>query len=160
MPPRLFELDGQWIGQEAGSPKLYRYWYDGGSGRVRRRSLGTSNLEDAKRKLAAVVVQGAAAQAERDPGQVMLVSVLAYALMRARIPLTPIILGLVLGPTLEREFRTALILSEGDPSIFVSSVPAVIFLVLAALVFAMPVWRMLRKPKIAEVEDNAQVRPE
>ena len=86
--------------------------------------------------------------------------VLAYALMRARIPLTPIILGLVLGPTLEREFRTALILSEGDPSIFVSSVPAVIFLLLAALVFAMPVWRMLRKPKIAEVEDNAQVRPE
>ncbi len=85
--------------------------------------------------------------------------VLAYVLMRARIPLTPIILGLVLGPTLEKEFRTALILSEGDPIIFVSSVPAVIFLTLAALVFAMPAWRMLRKSKSPEVAKNAQVQP-
>ena len=79
-----------------------------------------------------------------------ILGVLAYALMRARIPLTPIILGLVLGPTLEREFRTAYILSEGDPMIYVSSVPAVIFLALAALVFAMPALKMLRKPKNKE----------
>jgi len=63
-----------------------------------------------------------------------ILGVIAYALMRARIPLTPIVLGLVLGPTLEREFRTALILSEGSYGVFFSSVPAVIFYLLAVTV--------------------------
>ncbi len=69
--------------------------------------------------------------------------VAAYGLMRARIPLTPIILGLVLGPTLEREFRTALILSEGNFDIFYTSIPAVIFIGLALIIFLMPVIRSL-----------------
>jgi putative tricarboxylic transport membrane protein len=56
-----------------------------------------------------------------DVYTVAVLGLLAYGLMRARIPLTPIILGLVLGPALEREFRTALILSRGDPEVFVSS---------------------------------------
>ena len=43
-------------------------------------------------------------------------------------------LGLVLGPTLEREFRTALIMSEGSFGIFFSSVPALIFFVLTVAV--------------------------
>ena len=69
--------------------------------------------------------------------------VAAYGLMRARIPLTPIILGLVLGPTLEREFRTALILSEGNFDIFYTSIPAVIFIGLALIIFLMPAIRSL-----------------
>ena len=44
----------------------------------------------------------------------------------AGIPVTPVVLGLVLGPTLERELRTALIMSEGDVSVFYSSVPSLI----------------------------------
>lgn len=54
------------------------------------------------------------------------VGLIGYLLMRARIPVTPIILGLVLGPTMEREFRTAMIMSEGDYGIFFTSIPAVI----------------------------------
>lgn len=61
------------------------------------------------------------------------VGLIGYLLMRARIPITPIILGLVLGPTMERELRTALILSEGDLSTLFSSTPA---LVLYALTIA------------------------
>lgn len=55
------------------------------------------------------------------------VGLIGYLLDRARIPVTPIILGLVLGPTMEREFRTAMILSEGDFGILFSSVPALFF---------------------------------
>jgi putative tricarboxylic transport membrane protein len=62
--------------------------------------------------------------------------VLAYGLMRARIPLTPIVLGLVLGPTLEREFRTAMILSEGNYSVFFSSITAVLFYLAALAIIA------------------------
>ncbi len=52
--------------------------------------------------------------------------IIGYLLHKAEIPLTPIVLGLVLGPTLETEFRTALILSEGDFTTFLKSWPALI----------------------------------
>ncbi len=61
----------------------------------------------------------------------------AYFLMLARIPVTPVILGLVLGPTLEREFRTAMILSEGKFNIFYTSPAAMIFFALAILIFVL-----------------------
>ncbi len=84
--------------------------------------------------------------------------VASWGLMRANIPLTPIILGLVLGPTLEREFRTALVLSEGSFAIFVSSFPAALFLALSAFVFIMPLIRALRgrkKPAAGESQTHA-----
>lgn len=86
--------------------------------------------------------------------------ILSFGLMRARIPLTPIILGLVLGPTLEREFRTALILSEGKFDIFYTSVPAMIFIGLAAVVFAMQSFhsvKLSRNVRRPEADPNAPV---
>ncbi|MFW6077962.1 MAG: tripartite tricarboxylate transporter permease, partial [Hyphomicrobiales bacterium] len=62
------------------------------------------------------------------------IGLIGYLLMRARIPVTPVILGLVLGPTLESEFRTALILSEGDLNIFYQSMPAMMFFGLTMLI--------------------------
>jgi len=64
------------------------------------------------------------------------IGLMGYLLMRARIPMTPIVLGLVLGPTMEREFRTAMILSEGDWTTFFASIPAVIFYILTVAVIA------------------------
>ena len=55
----LFELDGQRIGHELGKPYLYRYYHDERTGHSCRRSLGTSNLEEAKCRLAEIVVKGA-----------------------------------------------------------------------------------------------------
>ena len=49
------------------------------------------------------------------------VGLFGYALQRMRIPLAPVVLGLVLGPTLEQQYRTALILSEGSHRIFLES---------------------------------------
>lgn len=88
-----------------------------------------------------------------------ILGVAAYGLMRARIPLTPIILGIVLGPILEKEFRTALILSEGDFNVFFSSIPAVFFLFLAGLVFAMPAVKWLTTSKKLEAIENAPAQP-
>lgn len=88
---------------------------------------------------------------------------LAYGLKRAGIPLTPIILGLVLGPSIEREFRTAMILSEGDPGIFYSSVPAAGFLSVAILIVGFQVIKSIREfhaksnPKV-EIDEPAKSR--
>ena len=44
-----YRLGEYWLGRREGSPAYYRYWLDGRV--VRRASLGTTELEDAKRKL-------------------------------------------------------------------------------------------------------------
>ncbi len=64
----------------------------------------------------------------------MVVGLIGYLLLRVRIPVAPVLLGLVLGPTLERSSRTALIMSEGHLNIFYSSLPALVFFGLALLV--------------------------
>jgi integrase len=55
----LFELGGQWIATEGDRGNLYRYWFDAGTGRTRRESLRTTDLESAKRALAEIVIKGA-----------------------------------------------------------------------------------------------------
>jgi putative tricarboxylic transport membrane protein len=62
------------------------------------------------------------------------IGVAAYVLVAVRIPITPIILGMVLGPTLENEFRTSMMLSEGNADIFYTSPTVIVFFSLAALV--------------------------
>jgi putative tricarboxylic transport membrane protein len=72
-----------------------------------------------------------------------------YVLSRLRIPLAPVVLGLVLGETLEASYRQALILSAGDPTIFVSSVPAALFLGLTVLVIGLEVASSRRRRRQA-----------
>jgi putative tricarboxylic transport membrane protein len=72
---------------------------------------------------------------------------LGYLLSRLRIPLAPVVLGLVLGETLEASYRQALILSAGDFTIFVSSVPAVLFLGLTALAIGLEVISSRRRQR-------------
>ncbi|MFV0334637.1 MAG: tripartite tricarboxylate transporter permease [Tropicimonas sp.] len=72
----------------------------------------------------------------------------AYLLSALRVPLTPIILGMVLGPTLESEFRTALMLSDGELSIFYTSPVVLIFFALSLLVIGLQALSGLkRKPQ-------------
>ena len=73
------------------------------------------------------------------------VGLMGYLLMRARIPITPVVLGLVLGPTLEKEYRTAIILSEGKYDIFYTSLPAMLFFGLALLVIVLQIVSSVRE---------------
>ena len=79
-----------------------------------------------------------------------IIGVSAYVLVAVRIPITPIILGMVLGPTLENEFRTAMMLSEGQADIFYTSPTVIVFFSLAALVIvfqSLTELKMKRKEK-------------
>lgn len=67
--------------------------------------------------------------------------VLGFVLLRRGIPLVPAILGLVLGPMVERNYRRALSLSGGDHATFLESPIALVLLVLAAASFVMPAVR-------------------
>ncbi|BCW88006.1 hypothetical protein sos41_11440 [Alphaproteobacteria bacterium SO-S41] len=53
----LFELAGQYIKREPGREGLWRYWFDAGTGKSRRAPLGCNELEEAKVRLAAIIIQ-------------------------------------------------------------------------------------------------------
>jgi putative tricarboxylic transport membrane protein len=67
---------------------------------------------------------------------------LGYLLNRYSFPVVPMIIGLVLGGDLEEQFRLALTLSGGDPTIFLRQPIAAGFLVLT---LATLVWPILRR---------------
>ncbi|MDH5452850.1 MAG: tripartite tricarboxylate transporter permease, partial [Paracoccaceae bacterium] len=73
------------------------------------------------------------------------IGVLAYVLVAIRVPITPIILGMVLGPTLENEFRTAMMLSGGSADIFLTSPTVLLFFALALLVIGLQATSGLRQ---------------
>jgi putative tricarboxylic transport membrane protein len=77
---------------------------------------------------------------------------MGYLLLRARIPVTPVVLGLVLGPTLEKEYRTAMIMSEGNLDIFYTSPTAVLFFALALAVIGLQGWASVRDKALREKE--------
>lgn len=72
------------------------------------------------------------------------IGVIGYGLKRVHIPVTPIVLGLVLGSTLEQQFRTALLMSQGDPSVFYTSPIADFFFSLALLVIGLQIFGQWR----------------
>lgn len=67
--------------------------------------------------------------------------VVGFVLKRAGYPLAPAVLGLILGPMIETNFRRALSLSSGSVSVFYESPIALVLIGLAALSFAAPLLR-------------------
>ena len=63
--------------------------------------------------------------------------VLGYFFNKMKFQLAPLVVGLILGPNIEKHFREALFLSQGDPWIYVESPIAVaIWLLVAAVLIA------------------------
>ena len=58
----------------------------------------------------------------------------------------PAVIGLILGPMAEAQFRRAMTISQGDPSVFVTHPLSLALLVIALLVIIMPpVLRRMRR---------------
>ncbi len=78
---------------------------------------------------------------------VMLVAgVIGYFMAKVKIPSSPAILGLILGPMAEKNFRTALLKSSGDASVFFSTPICWFFLFLICVsLFGAPIKNMVTK---------------
>ncbi|MDH3733516.1 MAG: tripartite tricarboxylate transporter permease [Gemmatimonadota bacterium] len=66
---------------------------------------------------------------------------LGFAMLRRGFPLVPAVLGLILGPMIETNYRRALTLSSGSHMTFVESPICMLLLVLAVASFAAPTLR-------------------
>lgn len=74
--------------------------------------------------------------------------VLGYILRRVGLPLSPLILGLVLGPLAEKSFRQSLALSRGDPTIFLTRPISAALLSLGMASVILPAaWALFRRRK-------------
>lgn len=72
----LFRLGDYWIGTKDGRDNLYRYWWDPERRRTRRASLGTSDLGEAKARLAEIFVANQDAPEEAELDEVLLADVI------------------------------------------------------------------------------------
>jgi TctA family transporter len=80
-----------------------------------------------------------------DIYMVAALGVLGYALMVLRFEPAPLLLGYILGPMLEENLRRGLLLSRGDPSIFIERPISATLLAMTALLLAWTAWGALRK---------------
>jgi TctA family transporter len=73
--------------------------------------------------------------------------VFGYLLLMLRFEPAPILLGFVLGPRLEENFRRAMTISRGDIFTFVERPISAIFITLCVLLIAAQIWVRIRKTK-------------
>lgn len=89
-----------------------------------------------------------------DVGVALIFGALAWILRKLELPPVPILLGLVLGSMTETNFRRALLISNGSPSIFFSSVYCLIFLALILLAVGTIVRGKLKEKKADQQKED------
>jgi putative tricarboxylic transport membrane protein len=71
---------------------------------------------------------------------------LGFVMRRWGFPVAPAVIGLILGPRAETQFRRALSISQGDPSVFVTQpIAASLFALTAAVLIGPIIARVLRR---------------
>jgi putative tricarboxylic transport membrane protein len=69
-----------------------------------------------------------------------------YLMRRYDFPSAPVIIGMILGPLAEQEFRRAMIISQGDPTVFLTKPLSAVLLALAAAALLGPhLYRWLKR---------------
>jgi TctA family transporter len=77
-----------------------------------------------------------------------------YLLLKLRCEPAPLLLGFILGPMMEENFRRAMVLSRGDPGVFVTSPVSLVLLVCAVLLaISVAAPSIRRKRELAFTED-------
>jgi putative tricarboxylic transport membrane protein len=82
------------------------------------------------------------------------VGVFGYVFAKLECEPAPLILGFVLGPMLEENLRRAMLMSHGDPSVFVTRPISLGFLIATALILAAMVAPAVRRKKEEALEEG------
>jgi putative tricarboxylic transport membrane protein len=78
-------------------------------------------------------------------GMLLVFGLMGFGMRRFGYPIAPVVVGLILGPLAEQQLRRALSISQGDPTVLVSSWIAVTLYLIAALALFGPLlWRFFR----------------
>ena len=66
------------------------------------------------------------------------IGLLGFGMRVLNVPVAPCVVGLILGPLAEQQFRRALAISQGDPSVFLTHPISAVLLIIAALLVIGP----------------------
>jgi TctA family transporter len=80
-------------------------------------------------------------------GEVIVIGILGYVLLRLGFQPAPILLGFVLGPRFEENFRRAMLISRGELTTFIEKPISAFFLALCVLLIGVQIYVRLRGAK-------------
>ncbi|MDE2457516.1 MAG: tripartite tricarboxylate transporter permease [Burkholderiales bacterium] len=83
-----------------------------------------------------------------DVGMVGVAGVIGAVFIALDFPVSPVVLGYVLGPMLEENFRRALLISRGDLSVFIQRPISATFVTISALVLLFQIVAYLRRLRL------------
>jgi putative tricarboxylic transport membrane protein len=69
-----------------------------------------------------------------------------YVLRKLNFPLAPLVIAYIITPMAERSFKQAMLLSDGDYSVFFTKPISLFFIILAAIILVLSVWK---QPKVS-----------
>src|SRR3979411_1293065 len=84
-------------------------------------------------------------------GEPLVIGILGYVLLRLGFHRAPILLGFVLGPRFEENFRRAMLISRGDLAIFVERPISAVFIAICWLLIAGLIFFRLRGARAGPV---------
>jgi TctA family transporter len=76
---------------------------------------------------------------------VLVFGLIGYGMRLLQLPVAPMLLGFVLGPMLEEQFRRAMLISRGNMNVFVDRPISAVILTLTVLLLVYGVWDGLRR---------------
>jgi len=84
------------------------------------------------------------------------IGAVGFLMRRFGFPVAPAVIGMILGPLAEQQFRRALAISQGDYTVFFTRPLSLTLMVVAALALLVPIaldMRAKRKGRTVEVDD-------
>jgi putative tricarboxylic transport membrane protein len=94
-----------------------------------------------------------------DVGEVAFFGVLGAVFLSLDFPVSPIVLGFVLGPMLEENFRRALLISRGDLTVFIQHPISAWFIGASALLILAQLIAYARRPKLERPPAHSEEPP-
>jgi len=86
-----------------------------------------------------------------DTGVMFCFGLLGYFMKRYGFPIVPMLLAIILGPNLEEHLRISLIISQGDPTIFITHPISLIFIIISIFSFINPLITPAMKTKLKNI---------
>ena len=92
-------------------------------------------------------------------GEVVCIGLFGYILLRLGFHPAPILLGFVLGPRFEENFRRAMLISRGDIGVFVERPISAVFIALCAILIGSQIYFRLKGGKTPDLEPADENKP-
>jgi putative tricarboxylic transport membrane protein len=89
-----------------------------------------------------------------DLGLLAIFGLLGYGMRKLGFPTAPLVLGLVLGNSMERALRQSLMMSQGSLSILMRPIPSVL-LAIAALLLLIPLFKRFNALRLQLLDEEA-----